>query len=200
MWLALRIVDGGGQAGVTVDNPDTNAWDKPPTSNRVLQGEKKQYATFCNELRSLGTSTRRPNAGKRQLSYVLAALKLHDPRWTEEDVRRVAAAWKGASGMKDIAERIAALCDIAVARAKPGEEATYSGERGPKWPKRTKKDDRLRLGTLWNDMKNGNFRFKEFVEAMVARGCGWSPEQVHALVHANRTEPQQENFPLASPS
>ena len=134
-----------------------------------------------------------------QLSYVLAALKLHDPRWTEDLLRRVVAAWQGASGMKDSPDRIAALCNIAVARAKPGEEATYSGDRGPKWPVYTKSkqsNDTLRLGYLWDNMKSKNLRFKEFTAAMVARGCGWSEKQVHALVNANRSEAAQRNFPL----
>ena len=192
------MVDGGGQAGVTVDNPDTNAWDKPPVSSKNLKGEDQHYAAFCNQLRMLGTSTRRPNTGKRQLPYVLAALKLHDPRWTEELLRRVVAAWNGASGMKDIDERIAALCDIAVARAVPGKEATYSGTGGPKWPKRGKKDGTLRLGVLWKDMRTKNVRFKEFAAAMVERG--WLPEQVHALVDANRSDTQRENFPLPQTS
>jgi hypothetical protein len=188
------MVDGGEQAGVTVDDPDSDAWDKPLMPNRALKAEAAQYAAFCNELRMLGRSTERPNRGVPQLSYVLAALKLHDPRWTEELLRRVVAAWKGASGMKDIAERIAELCNIAVARAKPGEEATYSGTGGPEWPKRGQKDDTLRMGKFWDDMKNKNQRFKEFAAAMVARG--WSHEQVHALVNANRTEAQRAKFPL----
>lgn len=179
-----------------VDDPDTNAWDKPVVSSRVLKGEDKQYASFCNSLRMLGTSTRRPNRGLPELSYVLPALQLHDARWTEELLRRVVAAWKGASGMKDIDERIAALCDIAVARAKPGEEATYTGADGPKWPKTRNKDDTLRLGDLWSNMTTKNVRFKEFVEAMAARDCGWSHEQVHALVNANRNEAQRDKFPL----
>lgn len=192
------MVDGGKQAGVTVDDPDSNAWDKPAISNKGLNGEKQQYADFCNQLRSFGTSTRRPNTGKRQLPYVLAALKLHDPRWTEELLRRVVAAWNGASGKKDIAERIAELCNIAVARAKPGKEATYTGADGPKWPKRRHRgkdaNDTLRLGKLWANMKMQNARFKEFAAAMAAHG--WSPEQVHALVEANRTGAQRAKFPL----
>ena len=182
---------------MTPDDPDTNAWDKPPAPSKKLKGEAAQYASsFCNELRMLGTSTRRPNAGIIQLSYVLAALQLHDARWTEELLRRVVAAWQGASGMKDIGDRIAELCNIAVARAKPGKEATYSGDGGPKWPKRGKKDDTLRLGNLWDNMKKENKRFKEFAAAMVARGCGWSHEQVHALVDANRSKAQRDRFPL----
>tara|TARA_Y100000748_G_C15483178_1_gene483693 strand:+ start:991 stop:1545 length:555 start_codon:yes stop_codon:yes gene_type:complete len=182
---------------VKVDDPDSNAWDKPAMPNRAFKGETAQYASFCNELRGLGSSTRRKNAGKRQLSYVLAALKLHDPRWTEELLRRVVAAWQSASAQKDIAERIAELCNIAVARAKPGEEATYSGTGGPKWPVDTKSKrskDTLRLGYLWDNMKNKNKRFKEFAEAMVARG--WSEKEVHALVDANRSEAQRAKFPL----
>ena len=108
-------------------------------------------------------------------------------------------AWKGASSRKDIDERIAALCDIAVARALPGDKATYSGDGGPKWLQRGTNGkllpgDTLRLGQMWYNMKNGNKRFKEFAAAMVARG--WSHEQVHALVHANRTEAQRAKFPL----
>ena len=190
------MVDGGKQAGVTVDDPDTNAWDKPVVSNKNLKGEDKQYATFCNEFRSLGSSTRRPNRGLPQLSYVLPTLQLHDTRWTEDLLRRVVAAWQGASGMKDFPERIAELCNIAVARAKPGKEATYTGDGGPKWPvyTKTRSNDTLRLGDLWDNMKKKNQRFKEFAEEMVARG--WSHEQVHALVNANRNETQQDKFPL----
>ena len=198
------MVDGGKQAGLKVDDPDTNAWDKPPASSRGLKGEAAQYATFCNNLRMLGTSPRRKNRGVPELSYVLPALKLHDPRWTEELLRRVVAAWNGASGMKDFPERIAALCDIAVARAVPGDEATYTGDRGPKWPKRphrgTDANDTLRLGQMWDDMKKQNQRFKEFAAAMVERDCGWLPERVHALVDANRSEAQRKNFPLPQPS
>ena len=195
------MVDGGGQAGIKVDNPDTNAWDKPPTFSRVLKGEGRQYAVFCNLLRELGTSTTRPNRGLPQLSYVLAALKLHDPRWTEDLLRRVVAAWQGGSGHKDIAERIAALCNLVVARAVPGKEATYSGTGGPKWPVDTKSkrsNDTLRLGDLWGNMKSKNKRFKEFAAAMVERG--WSYEQVHALVSANRSDTPRKKFPLPQPS
>lgn len=188
------MVDGGGQAGVTPDDPDTNAWDKPAVYSGGLEGEEKKYAIFCDEFRGLGTSTRRKNKGVPELSYVLAALQLHDARWTEELLRRVVAAWQGASGMKDIDERIAALCNIAVARAKPGEEATYTGADGPKWPKTRNKDDTLRLGDLWSNMTSKNVRFKDFAVAMVARG--WSHEQVRALVNANRSEAQRAKFPL----
>ena len=194
------MVDGGKQAGVTIDDPDTNAWEKPPAPSKKLNGEDAQYAIFCNELRGLGTSTRRKNRGLSQLSYVLAALQLHDPRWTEDLLRRVVEAWKGASGQKDIAERIAALCDIAVARAVPGKEATYKGDHEPKWPVDTKSkrsNDTLRLGDLWVNMKSRNQNFKKFAAAMVARDCGWSPEQVHALVNANRSgEAARKKFPL----
>jgi len=181
------MVDGGDQAGVKVEDPDTNAWDKPVVKSSGLEGEAKQYASFCNNFKLFG----------RNKAYVLAALQLHDPRWTEPDVERVHQAWQGASSMKDIDERIAELCDIAVARAVPGDEATYKGDRGPKWPPNATGN---RVGNLWDSMKNGNFRFKEFVEAMVARGCGWSEKEVHALVHANRSEAQRKKFPLASPS
>ena len=193
------MVDGGKQAGVTVDDPDSNAWDKPFVSSRGRKGEDQQYATFCNQLRLLGTLPGRKNEGKMQLSYVLAALQLHDARWTEELLRRVVAAWKGASGEKDLPERIAALCNIAVARAVPGDEATYTGTGGPKWPVATKSkrsNDTLRLGNLWDNMKSKNLRFKDFAVAMVARGCGWSEKQVHALVNANRSEAQRAKFPL----
>ena len=195
------MVDGGKQAGVTVDDPDTNAWEKPPVSSRGLKGEKAQYAIFCNELRMLGTSTARPNKGVPELSYVLAALQLHDARWTEELLRRVAAAWKGASPQNDIADRIAALCNLAVARAVPGKEATYTGDHEPKWPKRStdgkpRPGDTLRLGNLWSNMKVANNSFKEFAAAMAARDCGWSEKQVHALVNANRSKAQRKKFPL----
>ena len=187
------MVDGGDQAGVTVDDPDSNAWDKPRTKSGGLEGEKKQYAKFCDNFKNAGSNK----------AYVLAALQLHDLRWTEADVDRVIAAWQGASGHKDIDERIAALCDIAVARAVPGDKATYSGDRGPKWPQRGAKgkdaDDTLRLKKFfkfWENMKVANQRFKEFAAAMVARDCGWSHEQVHALVNANRTEAQRAKFPL----
>lgn len=190
------MVDGGDQAGVTPDDPDSDAWDKPPASSSKKEGEDKHYAVFCSQFRQLGTSASRPNRGVPELSYVLPALQLHDARWTEDLVRRVAAAWKGASGMKDIAERIAALCDIAVARAVPGDEATYTGTGGPNWPvyTKTRSNDTLRLGDLWDNMKSKNVRFKEFAVAMVARG--WSHEQVHALVNANRSEAQRKKFPL----
>ena len=58
-------------------------------------------------------------------------------------------------------------------------------------------------------MKMKNTRFKEFTAAMVARGCGWSEKQVHALVDANlavgrggRAAPlnSSSHVPLASPS
>lgn len=196
------MVDGGKQAGVKVDDPDTNAWDKPRTCLNSLKGEDRQYATFCNQLRSLGRV--RKNRGVPELSYVLAALQLHDSRWTEDLLRRVVAAWQGASRQNDIAERIAELCNLAVVRAVPGQEGTYTGADGPEWPKLAQRgshpDDTLRLGVLWKDMKNGNCRFKEFAAEMVARGCGWLPEQVHALVDANRTDTQRENFPLPQPS
>ena len=191
------MVDGGGQAGVTPDDPDTNAWDKPAVYSGGLEGEEKKYAIFCDEFRGLGTSTRRKNKGVPELSYVLAALQLHDARWTEELLRRVVAAWQGASGMKDIVERIEALCDIAVARAVPGDEATYTGTGGPNWPVNTKSkrsNDTLRVGDLWDNRKSKNKRFKELAVAMAARG--WSPEQVHALVNANRSKAQRANFPL----
>ena len=42
--------------------------------------------------------------------------------------------------------------------------------------------------------KDKELFFKEFAAAMVARG--WSPEQVHALVNANRSKAQRANFPL----
>ena len=192
------MVDGGEQAGVTVDDPDSNAWDKPLASNKKLKDDDKHYATFCNQLRSLGHT--RKNRGAPELSYVLAALQLHDARWTEDLLRRVVAAWKGASGQKDIAERIAELCNIAVARAVPGDEATYTGTGGPNWPVYTRSkrsNDTLRLGDLWVNMKSRNQNFKKFAAAMVARDCGWSPEQVHALVNANRSgEAARKKFPL----
>lgn len=182
-----------------VDDPDTNAWDKPPTFSGNLKGENRQYASFSNAFRQLGSSARRPNTGVPELSYVLAALQLHDPRWTEELLMRVVAAWKGASGMKDFPERIAELCNITVARAKPGKEATYTGNHEPKWPQRGSNgkrlpDDTLRLGDLWSDMKSKNKRFKEFAAAMAAHG--WSEKQVHALVEANRTGARRGKFPL----
>ena len=183
------MVDGGDQAGVTVDDPDSNAWDKPPISAIRLEGEAKQYADFCNNFKKSGVNK----------AHVLAALQLHDARWTVAGLERVRAAWQDTSGIKDIAERIAALCKIAVARAVPGDKATYSGTGGPKWPKGTKSkrsNDTLRLGSLWDSMKNKNQRFKEFAAAMVARDCGWSHEQVHALVNANRSETQRKKFPL----
>ena len=180
------MVDGGKQAGVTPDDPDTNAWDKPQLVTQGVEGETKQYADFCNEFRKSG----------RNKAYVLAAIQKHDARWTVADVERVHQAWQGASGMKDIAERIAELCNIAVARAVPGDEATYTGADGPKWPRTRNKDDTLRLGDLWGHMKTKNVRFKEFAAAMVARDCGWSHEQVHALVNANRNEAARAKFPL----
>ena len=194
------MVDGGKQAGIKVDDPDSDAWDKPPGSTKNLKGENKQYAIFCNELRMLGTSTTRKNKGVPELTYVLAALQLHDARWTEELLGRVVAAWKGASPQNDIAERIEALCKIVAARAVPGDKATYTGDGGPKWPQRPHRgkdaNDTLRLGRLWDNMKVADVRFKEFAAEMVARGCGWSHEQVHALVDANRTEAARKNFPL----
>jgi len=193
------MVGGGDQAGVKVDNPDSNAWDKPATSNRNLKGEKQQYADFCNQFRMLGTVPRRPKTGIIQLRYVLAALQVHDPRWTEELLRRVVAAWNGASAMKDFPERIAELCKIAVERAVPGDKATYTGADGPKWPKtkhgsKPLPDDTLRVGPFWDNMKKANKRFKEFAAAMAAHG--WSPEQVHALVEANRSKARRGKFPL----
>jgi hypothetical protein len=96
--------------------------------------------------------------------------------------------------MKDSDARIEALCEIAVARAVPGDESTYKGDRGPKWPPNSTGN---RVGKLWDNMKHSNTRFKEFTVAMVARG--WLPEQVHALVNANRSKTPREKFPLASP-
>ena len=189
MWLAFRMVDGGKQAGLKVDDPDSNAWDKPQYKSTWLEGEKKQYAKFCDHFRCRGSNK----------AHVLAALQKHDLRWTEADVERVIAAWKDTSGHKDIAERIAALCNIVVARAVPGDNGTYSGDHGPKWPKRGTNgkplpDDTLRLGALWGSMKKANTSFKEFAAEMVERG--WLPEQVHALVDANRSAAQRAKFPL----
>ena len=189
--VAARIVDGGTQAGVTPDDPDTNAWDKPQTGSGSLEGENAKCAIFCDNFRRAGTNK----------VIVLAALQVHDKRWTMAGVDRVRTAWQGASGMKDFPERIAALCKIAVARAVPGTEATYSGDHEPKWPQRgpsgkPQPGDTLRLGSLWYDMKNGNKNFKAFAAAMMERG--WSYEQVHALMDANRTEAARAKFPLPS--
>ena len=84
--LAAAIADGGDQDGVKVDDPDSTAWDKPPTSaSEHMTDEAKQYAKFCDNFRMRGSNT----------ALVLAALQKHDPRWTRAGIERVVTAWKG---------------------------------------------------------------------------------------------------------
>ena len=84
--LAAAIADGGDQDGVKVDDPDSTAWDKPPTSaSEHMTDEAKQYAKFCDNFRMRGSN----------IALVLAALQKHDPRWTRAGIERVVTAWKG---------------------------------------------------------------------------------------------------------